>query len=361
MKLTLTKMNIANIFLNKLNLNPLALDFANGILIIAIAYLINKILQFIIRKLCKRNQKEENLINHSMIEATSKPIHFFIWMICATSLAQLIENDIQKDLSDEIYFLRILLLSVCIIWFCFRFINQYQKRFIITAKMKNEKIDYLTLSALEKVVKIVVFVIGSLFVLQHIGVNLKGILAFGGISGIFLGFASKDLLSNLFGSLLLHINRPFSIGDVIYLPKERISGTVKSMDWRRTIIINFEKYPIYIPNSIFNEIIIENKSRTNNISLSEIVNIQYEDINKINKIIKEIENMLSSSKDTNKKSPPSVYLENFNDFSLNLRIKAIINTGNRTKYNRIKHNLLLKIEEIITKNNAEFAKPLNIK
>jgi len=58
-----------------------------------------------------------------------------------------------------------------------------------------------------------VWITGALVILQTLGYSVSGVLAFGGIGGIAVGFAAKDLLANFFGGLMLYMDRPFVVGD----------------------------------------------------------------------------------------------------------------------------------------------------
>lgn len=86
---------------------------------------------------------------------------------------------------------------------------------------------------------------------EHFGMSLSGLMAFGGIGGIAIGMAGKDILSNFFSGLMLYFDRPFNIGDWVSSPDRNIEGTVVEIGWRITKIITFDHRPLYIPNSVF--------------------------------------------------------------------------------------------------------------
>jgi MscS family membrane protein len=94
-----------------------------------------------------------------------------------------------------------------------------------------------------------------------------------------MGFAAKDMLSNIFGGLMLQMDRPFSTGD--WIRSSQFEGTVEKIGWRMTRIRTFSKNPIYIPNSIFASIPIETPSRMTNRRINEVIGIRYDDIAKI--------------------------------------------------------------------------------
>ena len=60
--------------------------------------------------------------------------------------------------------------------------------------------------------RIVLWVIAGIMILQSLGVSVSGLLAFGGVGGIAVGFAARDLLANFLGGLSIFLDRPFAVG-----------------------------------------------------------------------------------------------------------------------------------------------------
>jgi MscS family membrane protein len=105
--------------------------------------------------------------------------------------------------------------------------------------------------------KAIIAIISALMLLQEFGISISGLVAFGGIGGIAVGFASKDLLANFFGAGMIYFDRPFSTGDRINSPDRKIEGIVEHIGWRLTKVRTPDNTMIYIPNSIFSTIIVE--------------------------------------------------------------------------------------------------------
>ena len=105
-----------------------------------------------------------------------------------------------------------------------------------------------------KLLRLSVAITAFLVIIQTLGYSVSGLLAFGGVGGLAVGFAAKDLLANFFfGGLMIHLDRPFTIGDWISSTDREIEGVVENIGWRLTIIRAFDKRPIYIPNSLFTD------------------------------------------------------------------------------------------------------------
>ena len=119
---------------------------------------------------------------------------------------------------------------------------------------------------------------------QVIFANLAMIFAI----GIAVGFAAKDLLANFFGGLMVYLDRPFAIGDWIRSPDREIEGTVEEIGWRVTCIRTFDKRPIYVPNSVFTQVTVENPSRMLNRRIYETIGVRYDDAAKVRDIITDV-------------------------------------------------------------------------
>ena len=136
-----------------------------------------------------------------------------------------------------------------------------------------------------RLLRLSVLITAGLVILQTLGISVTGVVAFGGIGGIAIGFAAQDLLANFFGGLIVYLDRPFSVGDWIRSPDREIEGTVEDIGWRVTVIRTFDKRPLYIPNSIFTTISVENPSRMLNRRIYETIGLRYRDSGKVREII----------------------------------------------------------------------------
>ena len=137
--------------------------------------------------------------------------------------------------SDDLRNVGVLL---CIAWFFLGAIREVEQDFA-----GRDHFDKSTVLAIGKLTRLAVMVTAMLVILQTLGYSISGVLAMGGIGGIAIGFAAKDMLANFFGGLMIYLDRPFSEGDWIRSPDREIEGTVESIGWRITVIRNFESRP----------------------------------------------------------------------------------------------------------------------
>jgi MscS family membrane protein len=238
-------------------------------------------------------------------------------------------------------------------WFVLTFLRGAEKEFVD----HSDNVDAHTAQAVGKLLRLTVIITSALVVLQTLGFSIAGVLAMGGIGGIAVGFAAKDLLANFFGGLIIYLDRPFTIGDWIRSPDRNIEGTVEAIGWRVTMIRNFESQPIYVPNSIFTNIIVENPSRMANRRIYETIGLRYSDLDSMDKIVSEVTAMLVAHEEIDANKTMIVNFNAFSDSSLDFFVYSFTKTTQWVKFHQIKQDVMLKIAQIIEANKAEIAFP----
>ncbi|MDD9894995.1 MAG: mechanosensitive ion channel family protein, partial [Gammaproteobacteria bacterium] len=190
-----------------------------------------------------------------------------------------------------------------------------------------------------------------------VGIEITALLAFGGVGGLAVGFAAQDLLSNFFGGLMIYLDRPFKIGDWIRSPDRNIEGTVESIGWRLTVVRTFDKRPLYVPNSVFTTLALENPSRMSNRRIKETIGIRYQDASKMGAIVADVKSMLQNHEEIDS---DQTLIVNFNAYaasSLDFFIYTFTKTTNWILFHEIKQDVMLKIIDIVHSHDADFAFP----
>jgi len=123
-----------------------------------------------------------------------------------------------------------------------RIINRYVSHFF-------DKVDFdRTLEIfIQKAVKMFLWIVLIIIALSNVGFNVTGFVAGLGAMGIIIGFATKDVLSNIAAGMFILITKPFTVGESVEVVK--IKGIVKEMGISYCIIITAEKDFVTIPNS----------------------------------------------------------------------------------------------------------------
>ena len=318
---------------------------------ILIAYIVTKLFVFILRKIEEKLKGLGEVYNVALILTLKEPINLFIWITCIYQI--MVYNDVNMGFLFEA---RIIIISGVIMWLLLRFISQYTKGFIEKKEKSKENVDYGGISFLKKIMQILVILVVSVACLGKLGVGIQSLIAVSGVGGLVLGLAAKDLLSNIFGGLMIFLDKPFNVGDWIASPDRDIEGDVEEIGWRQTRILTFAKYPIYVSNSVFANIVIENKTRMKSRRINEKLSIRYLDVSKMDKIVKETKEMLKNHPNINQRLITIVCFDSVTTASaLTLMIYTFANTIEWARYTEIKQDILLRVIDIIQSNGGQLS------
>ena len=334
-------------------ISPEYTEYITQVLLVIFATLIVDFIQKkIMVSLAKKALDTENKWDDGVLLSISRPLSLIIWV---TSIAFSSENfpNVTTLLLEDISSLRSAFIIGALAWFLFRFIHTIEASYIDTGK----DVDITTVHAIAKLSRVLVVITTILMMLQTLGFSVAGVLAFGGVGGIAIGFAAQDMLSNFFGGLFLYLDRPFVVGDWVRSPDREMEGTVEKIGWRVTVIRTFDKRPLYIPNAIFSKISVENPSRMQNRRIKETIGIRYDDGAKMEMITAQVEKMLIDHPEIDTNKTLMVNFDSFAPSSLDFFIYTFTKTTIWTKYHIIKQDILLKILKIIADNGAEAAFP----
>ncbi len=303
------------------------------------------------RRLLKWVDKSPNLWDDAIVYAIKSPITWTIWTLGLNFLGIILAKQFAPDVISQIATVRNLSLLVLISWAAWRLINN------LVSHQIERGYDPTTMSMLGNIAKIILSVLIALPALQILGVSISGILAFGGMGGLIVGMAAKDMLSNFFGAIIIYMDKPFKVGDWIRSPDREIEGVVEHIGLRMSRIRTFDKRPLYVPNAIFTTIAVENPSRMLSRRIRETIGIRYQDAHLMPEIIKQVHQMLANHTDINQQMTLIVNFNVFNSSSLDFFIYTFTRTTDWVEYHKIKQDVLLKILQIIEQLGAECAFP----
>ncbi len=325
--------------------------------VVFIALLLDFVQRKLLQRLHHRLQTTRNPWDDAVVQAAARPLSLLIWLLGITFAADIVHARTQAPIFEAVAPLRHVGVIGAFAWFLARVTSNVQQSIIARGLASDEAYDRTTADAVGKLVRVSVLITAALVILQTLGFSVSGVLAFGGIGGIAVGFAAKDLLANFFGGLMIYLDRPFKVGDWIRSPDREIEGTVEAIGWRLTTIRSFSKRPIYVPNSMFASIAVENPSRMSHRRINETIGIRYEDADKMQTIVAAVESMLRTHPEIDDSQTLMVHFDSFAPSSLDFFIYTFTHTTNWTKFHAIKQDVLLKIEKIIREAGAEIAFP----
>lgn len=234
------------------------------------------------------------------------------------------------------------------------FFAQIIKR-ILNNFLKRNKLDENNFVFLHRILN------GIIYTLLGFGISIQilplnelalSILASSGVVVLIVGFAAQEAFSNIISGFFISFFRPFSIGHLVSLPDNKITGTVENITLRHTVIRTIENNRIIVPNSIINKAIIENRDILDKSACRAfIISIAYHsDIDKARNIMLDeaYKNPLLFDQRTKKEIKDEVpqlrvIVSNLNESSIELRMSVWAKTSGDA------FNLMAELRESIKK------------
>ena len=317
----------------------------------------NLLLLRLLSFLAQLAQKTSSLWKGAVMQAARVPMSFMVWLWSISAATLLLRKASPAQVFVHLGVARAVLLTLIVALFAIRLIGNMEIRLLRPHNGK-QAVDATTVRAMGKLLRLVVFVLGTLMCLQTFGVSISGVLAFGGVGAMAIGFAAKDMLANFFGGLMVYLDRPFSVGDHIrFTSTKDIDGVVEDIGWRMTRIRNSEKRPLYIPNSLFASAVVENFSRMSHRHLNQTVGLRYDDAAKITAICDDVRHMLQTHPDIDNSQRLVVHFNAYNTSSLDLMVYCFTKATQFDRFHAVKQDVMLKIMDIVASHGAEFAFP----
>lgn len=113
-------------------------------------------------------------------------------------------------------------------------------------------------SIISNVIRITLFAIGVLLILQSLGISVAPILGALGVGGLAVALGLQPTLSNLFSGLSILMGKQLKKGDYVRLQGDGLEGYVQDITWRSTTIRRFNNSTIIVPNSVMSSSVFTN-------------------------------------------------------------------------------------------------------
>ena len=339
--------------LPNISLKELWLLIIQGTLIFTLALFLSFFILHITKKLRKYFTTKAYPYSRAMLKAIRTPMILLVWLLSISWFIGITKffNDTQIITMIQRAMIIILLATMLLRTIRNIYINLKAINFENTPFSSSEA------DTISKVLQFSILASFGLIFLQSLGISISGLLAFGGIGGLAMGLAAKDALSNIFGGMMLHIDRPFQVGERITIPGKSVEGTVTHIGWRQTCVQDYALQPIYIPNAMFGNAPVVTPSRMPNRRIKHLVGIRYQDFQHLTSILEEINHYLRHYSAIDQMQPIRVHFINYGAYSLDLQIYCFTKVTSMDSFLSTQEEILMNIGNIIQRHGADFAFP----
>ncbi len=217
----------------------------------------------------------------------------------------------------------------------------------------NPDVDDAMFKFILKAIKVVIYIIAGFLVLTELNYNLNGLVAGLGLGSVVITLAAQDTAKNLFGGLVIFLDKPFIVGD--WIEMDKYEGTVEDITFRSTRVRTFENSVVNIPNSVIagNSIINWSRmeKRRNKVNLCLELDTPLEKVKIVQNRIKE---MLKQHDDVIDETI-IVRFDNITDNGINLMVCSYTNSIDYASFLEEKEKINYKIMQILREEGVELA------
>lgn len=325
-----------------------------GILLInfALIVIIRKHTNKIIDKAHQNNHRFSHLITSSI----QGPLYALTCLVSFYYIVAIVFNNLKNQWTEKIDISSTILINFILGWFLIKFVDGASEYFLNNEEKfskKNSDRTFVTIAT--KITKLTIVIIIGIMILDNLGVKVGGFLTIAGIGTAAIGFASKDLIANYFGTMVIFFDRPFDVGDWISSSEKDIEGIIEDINWRMTKIKTLEHRILYVPNSYFLALSIQNHSRGTARFIELSFGIDEKDLNKTKVITEELKNQIFSHPGIEMKHKIIVTLDSLSGAHPNILVQCYAKTKDHHELKVVKEDILLLIIDILKKNNAQLS------
>ncbi|PJE78415.1 Low conductance mechanosensitive channel YnaI [invertebrate metagenome] len=326
------------------------------VVVVGLAVAASWLIRYLAARLAQQLSAHNTPYFRAFLEAFRLPASLAVWLMTAGWILRVTQGMVNLPLLEVIPLLQRLVFILLFAWFLLRFIS-LSYHYLRLSDFRKSSFDSSTAEVIYKLLQLVVVIAIALMFLQSAGISISGLLAFGGVGGLAVGLAARDMLANLFGGLTLYLDRPFRVGEKIRILGTEVEGWVEDIGWRKTRVRNYERQPIYVPNALFGNSAVVNPSRVVNRRIRQTVGLRYEDRSVLPDIMERLTTYLKKHQEIDKNRPIEVRFVAYGASSLDVLIYCFAVCKDYEDLLRIQEQVLLKAGEIIMAFGADIAFP----
>lgn len=244
-----------------------------------------------------------------------------------------------------------------VFFFAYRLLDLVEFQLSQYVKRDDNLLDLNFVQVVRLVARFLVVIVGSIYVVRALsGKPLTAIFAGLGIGGIAIALAAQDTLKNLLGGVMIMMDKPFNVGERVVV--EGSDGVVEEIGFRSTRVRTLTGHLVTVPNEKMAGNRVENIGKRPHIRRLANITITYDTpVEKVEKAINIIRDILKNHPGVHPDFPPRVYFNEFNDASLNIIMIYWFHPNDYWAYMEFTEAVNLKIMRAFEAEGIEFAFP----
>lgn len=332
--------------------------YLSALIVLAVALAVSMLVRTVGRRIIRLTDKRQSLLLKVLPAALTPPVQWLVWLTTVEVLLYVLKP-VRQLLPAPETSLAFGLAYIGIITLALLRINRryFRTKRDLVLRGTLAGVDLGTLDLLTKILVVCIMVLALLLALPLFGISIGGLLAIGGVGGAIAGFAVKDTLANVFGAISINIDQPFRVGDWVKLPDHNIEGIVEEVGWGQTTIRKFDKRPVYVPNAVLTNAIIENPGRMTHRRILEKIGLRYDDFKVLPQLQEALLQALRANADLAQDQLLTVRFLGYGAYTLDLEITAYTHKTAWLEFLAVHQGVLLTIGRLVAEHGAELAFP----
>ena len=341
-------------FMGKVPLHQLALAFG----FVLCALVLRKVVLYLLGRHLSRSESTERL-SGMFLKALQKPLGMAI-LLAGFSLA-VRSFDLSPRIQEVTNTLFGVLLAFVLTWFMLRKVNVLVLLLQRWTAHTDTTLDDQLVPLIGSAAKVAVGILAALMILQNMGYSVSGLVAGLGVGGLAVALAAQKTLADLFGSIMLLVDRPFVLGDWIRSPDGNIEGVVERIGFRSTRIRTFDRTLITIPNSRLAEFVIDNVTLRPARRVWMTVRLPYHaTAEQIRQAVEDIEAILRAHPEVDPESFLMVKFVDFSEYARDVMVYYFTRPTGWVDHLRVREEINFKITEVLEEIGLRIAFPTQI-
>lgn len=245
------------------------------------------------------------------------------------------------------------LLTLVIVWTLWTILNLFRNHEQQKLEAQGRAGAAKLMRPLIGLVKIIVLIMGLLFWLNNLGVNITTVLAGLGVGGLAVALALQKPLEDMVGALTIFSQAPIRVGD--FCQYGEFTGTVEDIGLRTIRLRTPANTLVSIPNSRFAYVEIENFTSRTMIRFWPKLRLEYNTRpEQLRRVIDDIHAMLLEHEQVHD-APLRVRFTDFDEYAILVSVHSFIKTTDFAEFLEVSEELNFRIMEIVRDAGVRFA------
>lgn len=250
-----------------------AWQYVGILIIVATSVLLHKLFTWLFNILLSRIAMRlgQERIAHTFIRPVAIPFSLFVIFLLLIVFVPVLQLPFLTNHYLLLLIKALLPLFITIVFYKLADVIAYY--LFKLAERTESTLDDQLVPLVRRIMKVFVIIMGGLFALQNLNFDVTALIAGLSIGGLAFALAAQDTIKNLFGSLMIFIDKPFQIGQ--WIKANEIDGEIEEVGFRSTRIRTFANSLITVPNGKLADMVIDNMGMRHYRRMQLTLNVEY--------------------------------------------------------------------------------------